>query len=401
MNPGSSKAVSEVPPVWNEEELVGSQIDLLGALTGLVRRWPFIALMALAGGLLAMLISLILTPQFVSKAVFLPPPQQIPAADATFAALLKMPSNTPYAGLMQSQTVLADVVEHTDLQRILKAKDAEDARARLKRITTVATETSGFISVEVSYTDPKLAQQIASNYLAALARLNDRMSENSAAQQRRFYERELEREKDKLEQAELDLEKAQETSGVVLPQSQTQAGLNAINTIRAQIRLQQVRLTALLQSQTDQAPDVVLVRSQIAALESQLRELEASKEAPAGESLNAAKAPAVNREFVRLEREVKYHQTVFDAMAKQFENARIEESSAAPGVQVVDYPEVPLRKSWPPRTILTLVGMVLGALLALAIVFVSNRLEVLHQNPRKRESMRALREAFSNSTVRL
>jgi tyrosine-protein kinase Etk/Wzc len=401
MKAGNTKNMSEAPPVWDETELAGKQIDLLTTVHGVAQHWPFIGLMAAGGGIFALLIALILTPQFTSKAVFLPPQQQLPANDLAIAASILKPSTTvPYSGLLTSQTVLSDVVEHSGLQRIFKSRDAQDARVALRRITAVTTDTSGFVSIEVTHKDPKLAQQIANNYLAALARLNDRMAESAAAQQRRFFEGELEHEKDELENAEVALKKVQEESGVVLPTSQTLAGLSSIDSVRAQIRLEQVRLAALLQSQTDQSPQVMTTRSQIDALEAQLRGLEAGSKNSAGESLTASRAPEVNLEFVRLEREVKYHQVLFDALAKQFENARLEESSSAPGVQIVDYPELPIRKSWPPRLIFTLAGGFLGFLLALVMIFAKNRLAVLGQNPEKMNSLRALRKAVAHPEMK-
>jgi tyrosine-protein kinase Etk/Wzc len=388
------------PPVWEDSEATGKQIDLLEVLGAFMRRWPFLAAMGAVGGIVALAIAFSLTPKFTSKAVFLPPTEHVSSMDNPFAALLKTPSVSIYNGLLLSDTVLGDVVEHANLQAVFKAKDAQAARVALRQITTVAYDNSGFVTIEVSNKDPKLAQEIASNFLAALARLNDRMSISSAAQQRRLYQTQLQNEKDELEKAEAELEKAQEASGVVLPQSQTQAGLLAIDTLRAQIRDRQVQLTGLLQAETNQAPEVVRIRSQIEALQGQLHRLETGNEGAAGGELTASKAPIVNLEFLRLEREVKYHQTLFDVMAKQFENARLEENSAAPGVQVVDYPEVPIRKSWPPRAIFTLVGMILGVFAALVVIFAKNRLEILGQDPERSASLRDFRHAVSNPQLR-
>lgn len=388
------------PPVWEDSEATGKPIDLLGVLGAFLNRWPYIAAMGAGGGLVALAIAFSLTPRFASKAVFLPPTEHVSSTDNPFAALLKTPSTAVYNGLLLSDTVLGDVVEHSNLQTVFKAKDAQAARVALRQITTVSSDSSGFVTIEVVNKNPKLAQEIASNFLAALARLNDRMSISAAAQQRRLYQAQLQHEKDELENAEVELEKAQEASGVVLPQSQTQAGLQAIDTLRAEIRAQQVRLTGLLQAETNQAPEVVRVRSQIEALQAQLHRLETGTQGAAGGELTASKAPIVNLEFVRLEREVKYHQTLFDVMAKQYENARLEETSSAPGVQVVDYPEVPIRKSWPPRAVFTLVGVIAGIFFALVAIFAKNRLEILGQDPERSAALRDFRHAISNPQLR-
>ena len=386
-------------PVWEDPKAVGEPIDLIEVLATGVRGWPLIALMGLAGGVFAMVIAFCLTPTFTSQAVFLPPPQRFSATDNPVAALLRPPSSSIYSGMLLSDSVLGDVVMHSDLQAVFHSRNSQQARAALQHLTKVSTDTAGFVTLQVTYKDPRLAQEIASNFLAALSRLNDRLAISDAAHQRVFYKSELEREKNELEGAEVQLEQAQEKSGVVVPQSQTLAGLTAIDTTRAEIRAQEVRLAALEKSETEQAPDVVLAKSQLQALQGQLHSL-ASGAGTAGGGLSAAAAPKVNLEFVKLEREVKYHQALFDAVSKQYENARLEESSSAPGVQVVDFPEVPAAKTWPPRSLFTLIGGFLGLLLGLVTVLVRNHWKILQADPERRAALNKLGEAARNGELR-
>jgi tyrosine-protein kinase Etk/Wzc len=398
-----SKTMQErdsLPPVWEDQEKIGAPIDLLSLLSMCISRWPFLVATGAAGSVLALAIALLLTPTFESQAVFLPPTAQVSSTENPLAALVKTPSSAIYTGLLLSDSVLGDVVEHTNLQAIFKSKNLADARTMLHRKTKVATDTSGFVTLTVTDKDPKLARDIASSFLAALSRLNDRLAITSAAQQRHIFQAGLEDEKNALEDAEIALAKAQEASGVVAPQMQTQTGLLAIDNTRTQIRLQQVLLASLEQSETDQAPDVVRARSQVQALEAQLHNLETGAQAGAGGALSATKAPSVNLEFVKLEREVKYHQTLFDVMAKQYEAAKIQESSAAPGVQIVDFPEIPVRKAWPSRILFAVGGGIFGLFIAFATLFVKDRLRILRADPERAASLQLLHEAFNHPNLR-
>jgi tyrosine-protein kinase Etk/Wzc len=386
-------------PIWEDSKAVGEPIDLLAMAVKVIRGWPLIALMGVGGGALGLLIALCLPSTFTSKALFLPPPQRFSATDNPVAALLKPPSSNIYSGMLLSDSVLADVVTHSDLQTLFHSRDSQDARRALQRLARVSTDSSGFVTLQVTYKDPRLAQQIASNFLAALSRLNDRLAISDAAQQRVFYKSELEREKNELESAEIALEQQQEKSGVVAPLSQTQAGLTAIDAARVEIREQEVRLAALEKRETDQAPEVVLAKSQLQALQNQLRAL-SSGNGPAGGGLSAAAAPKVNLEFVKLEREVKYHQALFDAISKQYENARMEETSAAPGVQVVDFPEVPARKSWPTKSLFVMVGGLLGLFLGLSTVMARHYWVKLQDDPERQASLNMLADAFRKSEFR-
>ena len=240
---------------------------------------------------------------------------------------------------------------------------------------------------------------MADAYMAALGRVNDRLVVDEASQRRKVFQLEVQKEENDLENAEVDLKKAQEASGVISPLAQTEAGLKSIDTVRAQIRVQEVMLASLLQGQTEQSAAVVRARSELRALQGQLQRLE-SGGAVAGAGLTAAHAPEVNLEFVRLERRVKFHQVLLETMMRQFETAKQEETTAAAGVQVVDYPETPLTKSAPNRTLIALAGGVFGVLFGLALVLARNRWTFLHTDPERAQSMIELQVAVRQSTFR-
>jgi tyrosine-protein kinase Etk/Wzc len=389
------------PPFWDESKNKNESLDLIAILNVVVVRWPFIVAMAIAGLLISFSASFLLAPQFTCEAIFLPPTQRVASGDNPLAALLKAPSVSVYSGLLTSKAVLEDVVDHLNLQTIFKSNYREDAASALNGMAKVSTDSAGFVKLQVTNRDPMLAKEIAENFLQALSRLNDRMAISEAAQERHIYEVELQREKNDLENAEVELKKAQESTGVVMPQSQMQAGLSAIDTIRAQLRARQVVLAILLQAHTDQSPEVVRARSEIGALEGQLHRLETGSGNLANDGLSASRAPALNLEFVRLEREVKYHQLLFDVMAKQFEGAKIQEFSAAPGIQVVDFPELPHRKSSPKRSLFALGGLIIGVFLALLAIFLSDRRNAIRQSQTGEASLQSLSHSFRNARFRL
>jgi LPS O-antigen subunit length determinant protein (WzzB/FepE family) len=66
--------------------------------------------------------------------------------------------------------------------------------------------------------------------------------------------------------------------------------------------------------------------------------------------------------YIRKERDVKYHQLLFDLLARQYEAARMDEAKSAPVIQVVDPALPPDRKSAPFRALWAIVGGTLGFL---------------------------------------
>jgi len=66
---------------------------------------------------------------------------------------------------------------------------------------------------------------------------------------------------------------------------------------------------------------------------------------------------------------VKYHETIFDILARQFELAKLDEAKEGAVIQVVDPAIVPDKKSFPKRTLIvigaTFVGFLAGIFVAL------------------------------------
>jgi uncharacterized protein involved in exopolysaccharide biosynthesis len=94
-----------------------------------------------------------------------------------------------------------------------------------------------------------------------------------------------------------------------------------------------------------------------------------------------ANVPAAGLEYVRALREVKYHDSLFEALSKQYEAARIDEAREAPVIQVVDYAITPERKSGPRRTLITGLGAALSAFIAVIIAYIRGARKLLGRAP--------------------
>ena len=105
----------------------------------------------------------------------------------------------------------------------------------------------------------------------------------------------------------------------------------------------------------------------------------------------AGRIPSVGTEYFRKFREVKYNETLFELLSKQYEIARLEEARDAAVIQVVD-PAVPPRKKYKPRRVLiTLGAVVAGFLVSVFASCIGGFLDRSSEDPalaRKQELMR-------------
>jgi uncharacterized protein involved in exopolysaccharide biosynthesis len=79
--------------------------------------------------------------------------------------------------------------------------------------------------------------------------------------------------------------------------------------------------------------------------------------------------PEASLENVRKLRDVKYNETIFDILARQFEAAKLDEAKEGELIQVVDPAIPPDRRSFPKRGLIVIgaagIGLLVGILVAL------------------------------------
>jgi len=375
---------TETPLLHAEESELENTVDLLDLALVLAAQKRFIFLFSLVAAIITAVVVLVMPKTYTATATMLPP-QKESSASALLGQLgglasivsggsgtasmlgLKNPDDL-YIGLLQSETVEDAIVQRFQLMHVYKAKRLSDARKSLKDHTTILAEKSSLISIAVKDHDPKRAAAISNAYIEQLHDLMSHLAVTDAGQRRIFFQQQLEMEKNKLADAETALETIEQKTGIIQPQGQAQAVIATIMQLQAQISAREVELGALRLSSTEQNPQVLTLQSQIQGLKNQLADFEKGHPESAaltGDVLTpTSQVPAASLEYIRGMRDVRYHETLFELMARQYEMARVDEAKQGQIIQVVDPALLPDRRSWPPRTILTLLAFILGAMIA-------------------------------------
>jgi capsule polysaccharide export protein KpsE/RkpR len=309
-------------------------------------------------------------PSYTAKATFLPPGSASSGSSALLGQLgqlgalaeaggglggLKDPSLV-YIGILESRTVADELIHQFNLQAVYRTRTLRDTEKALAKHTRFIPGKDTFVAVTVEDHAAPRAADMANAYLRILASQNDRLAFTEVAQRRSFFERQLEKEKNLLADAEVDLTKTEQLTGLIHPNGQMEAQISSIAETQAAMASREIELASLSQGETSENPDVLRLRSEIAGLKDQLPRLEnPNLKGNVGNPLPpTANLPALTLEYVRKQREVKYHEALYELLLRQFESAKLDESRSAPLVQVVDSAVVPDTKSWPPRMLFIL-----------------------------------------------
>lgn len=392
---------SHEPRATNHEDEI-SLLDLAIVLAKhkkLILGLPFGAAVVAAG------ISLLLPNIYTGTTRILPPQQ---SQSATAAALLnqlgalgsiagaavpgvKNPADL-YVGMLKSRTVADNLIKRFDLKTLYGEKTTDETRKELEKNTRIAAGKDGLITVEFEDKDPKRAATIANAYVEELDHLTQNLAVTEASQRRLFFEKQLKTARDSLSEAEMALRKTQETTGLIKLDEQGKAIIESVARLRAEIAAKEVQLAAMRTFATEKNPEYLLVRQQIAGLKSELAKLEKTNVAGQGDIfVPTGKVPEVGLEYVRRFRDMKYHETLFEALAKQYELARIDEAKDAGIIQVVDKAIEPERKSRPKRSLIVILTALVIGFLAVIWAFIKEAGEKARQIPEQAERLNLLR----------
>jgi uncharacterized protein involved in exopolysaccharide biosynthesis len=78
--------------------------------------------------------------------------------------------------------------------------------------------------------------------------------------------------------------------------------------------------------------------------------------------------PILGNTYEDLYRRVQLQESVYEALTKEYEIAKVQEAKEIPSVRLLDPPRVPEKKAWPPKALIILLGGMLGFIASLLMV---------------------------------
>ena len=387
------------------------EIHLLVVLTALVRQRKILLLVPSFTLALAIAAAFLIKPTFSSTAVLLPPQQQTSGVAAMLGQLsglsgatgsipgLKNP-NDLYIAMLDSRTVSDKLIAKFDLKTRFKVETLDDARKSLHTVVTTTSDKAGTISILVEDKDPVFAANLANAYVSELSNLTKTMAITEAAQRRLFFEKQLKSVKDDLANAEVALRETQEKTGMLELEGQVKGIISNVAQLEGTIAAKEVQLNAMRSFATDNNPDLQRLRNEIQGYRNQLDKLKNGKTTKDGDLIvPTGKIPQIGVEYIRSLRNVKYQETIFELLAKQYELAKFDEAKESSNIQVLDEAVPAQKKSKPRKLVIILLGFFGGGLLALLIALMRDAYQKSQKDEVGRYRWALLKNAWKNRNV--
>ncbi len=401
-NPLSAPAEVEASTNQSAATPADEEISLLDLLIVIAARRWLILKVILVVVLVAVLVSLLLPFRYTAQTSILPPQESSigmgmmsqlgglgsVASLATGGLGLKSPNDLQVA-MLKSRTVEDALIDRFHLMERYHVKRMSEAQKVLESNVDIDNGSKdGLIRISFTDRDPKFAEELANGYVEEFKKFSATLAVTEASRRRLFFEQQLGQAKDNLANAEEELKKTEQKKGLIQIDSQARSIIESVAQLRAQIAAKQVQIVGMRTFATGENPDMQIAEQELAGLQAQEERLGATSDALTIPKGNMQESEL---EYVRKMRDVKYYETIFDLLARQYEAAKVDEARQGALVQVVDRAVVPDHRSSPKRTLIVLGAMIFGMILGVGWAFAAEGYARLSRNSVERARLDTLK----------
>lgn len=390
----------------------GGMFGLLRLLVhnrGLLWKYPLVI------GVLVIAVSFLFPNIYRSTVTILPPERDFqsmsqPTGDLkTFLAggmalpVMATPSDI-LATVLESRTVRESTSVILDLPSRWDMKPMEVIE-ELRTSVGAKVAPSGVISFWVEYKHQWFADTLANTMVHIADRLNQTIVNTKASRTRQFVEDRLNDTRHQLDSAAAELERFQQAHRTIALDVELKAMVEAAAKLRALQTADEIELSVLKGSLSEDHPSIRALTSRIQETESKLMELETPSTSDTSRAYlgtGFTELPKLAQELAIRLRDVKVSEALYELLTQQYEHARIQERRDTPTFSVLDPAAGGGAKVRPKRLYLGLGTMVVAFVLVLGLVIMQNwfsRLAVV--DPERHHSIRALwRSMFGGKSER-
>jgi uncharacterized protein involved in exopolysaccharide biosynthesis len=265
-----------------------------------------------------------------------------------------------------------------------------DARRVLEKATDISAGKDGVITLHVDDRDARRAAALANGYVDELHGMNQSLAVTEASQRRLFLEKQLQNVKQELANAEVSLKKTQQATGLIKLDDQGKAIIESVARLQAQVAAKEVQIGAMRSFITETNPDFILAQRELSGLRAQLARAEQDRKR-GGVLVPTDRIPEAGLEYARKFRDVKYYETIFELLAKQYEIAKIDEARDGSLIQVVDKAVEPEERSKPRRGLILVFAAFIGLFFGVVLAFLKEAAVRARNDPARAELLDLLK----------
>ena len=314
--------------------------------------------------------------------------QQLGILSSFYSGAIRNPNDT-FIGMLKSRTVADNMIARFDLNTLYEQKYQSATRRQLAASTAITAGKDGIITIEVDDANPQRAADMANAYVDELLKLTTVLAVTEASQRRLFFERQLELARTSLVKAQTEARRALQQGGLVAVEAQGKTAVETAARLRAEITVKEVQIGAMRMFAAEGNPELKRAQQELEVMKRELARAEGVSEKEPTPQPKGNVAAGIDN--LGLLRNVKYYETMYELLAKEYEAAKLDEAKDAAIVQVLDKAVVPDRKSKPSRRRMVMLSVLVTAVLAILAAFTLEGLTRTRGDPQNMERWNTLK----------
>ena len=385
----------------------------------------FLLIVTLIIGGIVCVLSLLSSPIYTAYARLLPPQTNTSTASAQFnqvgggallgasALTLKNPSDL-YASLFYSRAVQDNVIARFKLAEHYGISDADLLRTDISKRTKVEVGKDGIITL--AYTDKTAsnAADIANGMIDAMYQIAQRLAKEEAERRSEFYISLVAEAQSRLAVALEELRVVEKETNLTRLKGQEESSVSTLMELQGLISTREIELKKMLVTATEQHPEIVRVKSEVASLRAELQRLFANTKRPTKDDEKANPKQKTDKlkansgivtgllfpfnsyadsraKVEPLRTAVESYANVLSQLIRAQALSRIDETRDFAGISILDSAVPPTRKSGPKVGTNTVVGLLIGFLVAtmLAVAW-----DILFTDPSRKARWQGVYRSF-------
>jgi uncharacterized protein involved in exopolysaccharide biosynthesis len=359
------------------------EIDIKKLLLTLVLRRRMIFFMIISCFIVGLVLSFVIPKRYRSTAKILPSAQDETNVSASLLSGLQQQFGlqvpglsglqTPFdlfVGILKSNTIASRVVRSCNLVKVYRVKNEGRAVSILIKQVEFKPLPEGVLVVAAETRSPNLSAQIANAYLAELDRFVKETNMTRGRNTRLFVEKRLHEVEADLRAAEDSLRVFQQRNKTVSLEEETKKAVEQYALLKARAVAKETEMNVLKTYATVDNPLYLSTRNELDEMNRRLREVEEGGGLSGfgvGFGVSFKSMPAVGEEYLRRLREVKIQEELYGLLMQQYEQAKILEARDTPIVSVLEAAAPSRIPSWPKKTIIIILFLILGVVLGIVV----------------------------------
>lgn len=280
-----------------------------------------------------------------------------------------------YIRMMQTRRIEDMLIQQYGLQKVYGQARIDEARKVLASASTFSVDRkSNVIEIRVTDRDPNRAAQLANGYANALGTVTATLSAEAGRQEREYFETQLTEAENDLQTATEQLSQYGRKNAALDVDSGAKGIADAIGQLQGQIVASEAQLKGMRALYADDNDRVKAMEAQISELKRQMAQLGGPAATPA-QAGDGSSGPSLAHMwntaplYLDLYGQVKLKAAIVDALAQQYEIAKLQEAHRLSNIQLLDPALPPVKKSGPHRALTALAaGMLIFCFLCVWVL---------------------------------